>query len=303
MRVTIVVCYVRGTHEMTSACLASIQRHTRLVGATVSVLVVAQESQLDQGLFNAVHCFSDTLPIEVVEIPAKYIKEGREHGSMLDRAIETEECSDYVLTLDSDAMPVADNWLADLMACMTDDVCSAGILHPWAPPPTSLGETTLESRVRKQHCWETTHVACQIVRTSDVSDLRKQGIGYADGDDTGLELVQALKATGRRCAGFKPTRCPAPAVVFDAEFNRYMCVVYGDKVVHVGGHTRVTVDGDDNVFGRAFSWAADRILEEGGAEFLLEPEHSWTYRFDREDEVAAEKMQRLFGLKDQRLTV
>lgn len=303
--ITIVVCYVRGTHEMASACLSSIQRHTHLPpDVKASVIVAAKEGELDEGLFNAVNCFDEALAVEVVEVPQKHVQDGREHGSILDRVIETEAAfSDYVLTLDSDAMPIADGWLCELLGLMTEEVCTAGILHPWIPPPENLDRKTIEWRVRSQHCWNTTHVACQLVRTADIVALRKQGIGYAGGDDTGLGVVQALKDTGKACKGFKPTRCPAPAVEFDAEFNRHSCVVYGDKIAHVGGHTRITVDGDDSVFGKAFDWAVNRVMEEGGAEFLLKPENAYIYKLDREQEVVAEKMQRLFGLKSQRLTV
>jgi len=298
---TIVTCYVRGTHEMMSACLSSIKRHTK---HPANVIVAAQEGHLDQGLFEAVDCFrGSTLPIEVVEVPSRYINEGHEHGCILDRVIETEVSTPFVLTLDSDSLPMRDDWLNNLY-CMIepfDGICTVGILHPWLPPPSNMNKTLLEWRVRSQHCWETTHVACQLIRLSDVEDLRHRGIGYASGDDTGLAIVQALKDEGRRCEGWKPSRCPRPEVDFDAEFNRYSCVVYGDSVIHVGGFTRVTVDGDDAVFHKAFGWAADRILEDGGAEFLLEDMNSYLYQFDREKEVSDEKIQRLFGLEAQRM--
>jgi len=296
--VVIVTCYVRGTHEMMSACLSSIQRHTK---EPVSVIVAAQEGNLDQGLFDAVKCFTGEISVEVVEVLDRFIKEGHEHGCILDRVFETEVSSEYVLTLDSDAIPMVDGWLKALRLMMTDEVCTAGILHPWGPPPEGMKETLLEWRVRSQHCWETTHVACQMIRRKDVEELRKIGIGFASGDDTGLGMVKEMKKRGRVCAGFKPTRCPKPAVEFDAEFNRYSCVVYGDSVIHVGGHTRVTVDGDDAVFNKAFGWAVDMVLEDGGAEFLLDDENAHRYALDREDEVSSEKMQRLFGLESQRM--
>jgi hypothetical protein len=297
--VTIVTCYVRGTHEMMSACLSSIRRHTK---TPANVIVAAQEGSLDQGLFDAVSCFSGSpMSVEVVEVPNRYMREGREHGSILDRVIEIEVSTKYVLTLDSDAIPMRDRWLEEIVGMMGRDACTSGILHPWAPPPKGMKRSLLEWRVRSQHCWETTHVACQLIRLKDVGELRRLGHGYADGDDTGLGMVKLMKEGGRRCAGLMPTRCPKPAVDFDAEFNRYSCVVYGDAVVHVGGHTRVTVDGDDAVFNKAFGWAAERILEDGGAEFLLEDENAYPYTLDREEEVSEEKMQRLFGLEGQRM--
>lgn len=299
-QITIMTCYVRGTHEMMSACLAAIQRHTK---CSASVLVAAAEGHLDQGLFEVVDCFQDKpLHIEVAEIPKSHIRKGHEHGCILDRAIETEVTSPYVLTLDSDALPMSDAWLDRLHAMMTSDkICTSGILHPWGPPPTGMNKSKLEWRVRTQHCWETTHVACQLIRLSDIQALHKKNIGYAEGDDTGLGMVQSLKDDGRVCIGYRPSRCPKPAVDFDAEFNRYSCVVYGDSVIHVGGFTRVTVDGDNSVFHRAFGWAEERVLEDGGAEFLLNDDQAYVYKFDKEEEVSDEKMQRLFGLESQRM--
>jgi hypothetical protein len=307
-RVTIVICYAKGTHEMLTACLSSILSHTKCL---VKVIVAAQEGHLDQGLFDVVDAVKATppesrLPVKIVEVPNRFISKGHEHGCMLDRVIETEVLTEYVMTMDSDSIPVVDGWLSRLVDIIdeSEDICTAGILHPWSPPPANMKKTKIEWRVRSQHCYETTHVACQLIRLLDVKSLRSEGIGYSSGDDTGLGMVKALKESGRRCEGYKPSRCPAPAVVdFDAEFNRYSCVVYGDAVVHVGGFTRTTVDGDDAVFNRAFGWAADRILEDGSADFLLDNKNAYLYEFDMEEEVSDEKMQRLFGLRDQRMKV
>jgi hypothetical protein len=43
------------------------------------------------------------------------------------------------------------------------------------------------------------------------------------------------------------------------------------------------------------------VLWGGGAEFLLNDRFSYKFKFDREEAVAKEKMQRLFGLKAQRM--
>jgi len=84
-KVTIVTCYVRGTHEMMSACLSAIQRHTKL---PVNIIVAAQEGNLDQGLFDTVDCFNDDpWPIRVIEVPNSCVREGREHGSILDQVV------------------------------------------------------------------------------------------------------------------------------------------------------------------------------------------------------------------------
>ena len=285
---------------MLSATLGSIFRHTRL---PINVIIAAQTGNLDGGLFEVVKhlrgAYRDSdVTITICEVQDKHIRKGWEHGCILNYVVKKEVSSKYMMTLDSDCMPLVDGWLTRICNHLKNsrDVVTSGILHPWAPP-MGLGSKTLEYRVRSQHCWETTHVACQLIRTQDALDMIRVGHGYDDGDDTGLGMVKALKGDGRgRCVGFKPTRCPKPAVKFDAEFNRYSCVVFGDAVLHVGGFTRETVGDDDAVFGRAFGWAPAKILEHGGAEFLLEDKNSYRYTLDREGEISQEKMQRLFGL-------
>jgi hypothetical protein len=298
--ITIVICYVRGTHEMMRASISSIKKHTKV--DRYNIIIASQEGNLDDGLFNIVS--GSDLPIEVMEIPDRFISTGREHGCILDKAMES-VTAEYVVTMDSDAIPIKDGWLTYLLELIENDdtICTAGILHPWLPPAQDMKKTLMEWRVRSQRCYETTHVACQLIRLKDIKKLKSQGIGYASGDDTGLGMVKALKEQGGHCEGYKPTRCPKPEVDFDAEFNRYECVVFGDAVIHVGGHTRTTVDGDDAVFGKAFGWASDRILEDGTAEFILDDDNSYFYKFDKEYEVSQENMQRMFGLQDQRMIV
>ena len=297
--ITIVICYVRGTAEMMAVCLGAIARHT---DNSVRVIVATGEGHIDDGLVDVVG--DSPLSITILEVMDRFMVKGREHGAILDRIVMNEVSTPYTLTLDSDCFPIADGWLEGLQEMMrtTSKSGTAGILHPWGPPP-QMKTTAIEWRVRKQHCWETTHVACQLIRTVDAKASIQSAVGYAVGDDTSLGMIELLKSLNHTCTGYKPTRCPKPAVEFDAEFNRYSCVVYGDMVVHVGGFSRENVFGDDAVFGKAFNWVEGRILEEGGAEFLLEDDESYRYTLDREEEVAAEKMQRLFGLKSQRMTV
>ena len=302
-KVILLICYVRGTHEMISACLSSINCHTQKQG--VKIIIAAQSGNLDEGLFTVVNLFRDfsNIPLEVVEIGNEYMKKGREHGATIDKALESISTEyTYILTMDSDAIPMADGWLEKIIGLMDKDICTTGICHPWAPPG-NLKEGSMERRIMTQHCYETTHVACQLIRTRDVHRLKSMGIGYADGDDTGLGMVQQLKKEGKKCATLMPTRCPKPEAEFDAEYNRYACIVYEDCIVHAGGFSRITVDGDDAVFSKAFGWAVERILEDGGAEFILEDDNSYLYKFDKEKEVVQEKMQRLFGLDNQRMSI
>jgi hypothetical protein len=238
--------------------------------------------------------------IEVDPQPT-WVKE-RIHGEMLDAVIPSRVYGDYVLTLDSDCFPVADGWLGDLVAMLEGGAAISGILHPWAPPPADMPHKKVEWRVRSQHCWENTHVACQLMRRETLVELWNAGCRYAKGDDTGLMFTRMARDKGWLIDGFKPTRCP---VIWegdlDPEFNRYSCIVYGDKMYHHGGFSRGRVLGDQTVFGKSFGWCEELVLWGRGAEFLLSDRFSYKFKFDREEDIAKEKMQRLFGLASQKM--
>jgi hypothetical protein len=283
---------------MVEACLASIARHTRDVNHSV-VLVSADKEPVPPkltGKHEVPQFRSVALGIPKEEATSKT------HGKMLDMVVPDMVSSEYVLTLDSDCFPIADGWLSDLLGMMVPDVGCAGILHPWAPPSADMPHKMLEWRVRSQHCWETTHVACQLARTQTLKELQAAGVKYNGGDDTGLLIPKKLKEMGKKVVGFKPTRCPVvKGTNLDPEFNRYVCVVYGDKVYHHGGYSRNHVMKDDPVFRDSFGWVEGMVLESKGAEFLLDSSNSYRYHFQKEEAVAKEKMQRLFGMKNQRM--
>jgi hypothetical protein len=241
----------------------------------------------------------DSLTVKPDDEITKSCLIGRPHGTMLDCAIESIDTK-YILTLDSDCFPIADGWLGELFGMMAPDVACAGILHPWSPPPDDMPKNKIEWRVRSQHCWETTHVACQLVRKSFIIDHK---LKYGTGDDTGLDIPKRAKEIGMKVVGWMPSRCAKPTnPTFDAEFNRYVCIVWGDRVYHHGGFTRKSVFGEDKTFDKNFGWTLPLILDQKGAGFLLNDENSYKFKLDKEEEVAKEKMQRLFGLKKDRMS-
>jgi hypothetical protein len=69
-------------------------------------------------------------------------------------------------------------------------------------------------------------------------------------------------------------------------------------VYHHGGYSR-NRDTSDMVFGKSFSWCEELVVWGHGAQFLLNDRFSYKFKFDREEAVAKEKMQRLFGLTNQ----
>ncbi len=297
--VTIVICYQSGTSDMLRACLTALDRYTQ---HPIRVMVLTQKQPFgEEDAYMAVEGFALA---NVHVIPCS---SGHVHGKLLDAFIPKDVGTELFLTLDSDCFPVADGWLGDLVGMLKGDVRISGILHPWAPPPDDMDKRKLEWRVRSQHCWNRTHVACQLMRKSDFIEL---GHKYDAGDDTGLAITAEAARRGWAVAGFKPTRCPRVAAPtsasgrahgprLDPEFNRYVSVVYGDKVYHHGGFTRQSL-GDEDVFKASFGHARERVLVDG-AEFLLDDLHSYRFKFDREEEVAQEKMQRLFGLFSHRM--
>lgn len=289
--VTIVICYQDGTGPMLLANLASIERHTG--GVPYQVMLVCRKGSTDNKSFlSDLHIH---YPLKVVEVDISSEVTSHIHGMMLDTVIPKNIETEYVLTLDSDCFPVANGWLNDMFDMVNNGARIVGILHPWAPPPTDMNRKKIEWRVRSQHCWETTHVACQMLKVSDLIEL---GVKYNAGDDTGLAIVTAAKNKGWKVDGFKVSRCPLPATgAINPEFNRYVCLVFGDKVYHHGGFTRITACNDKPVFKDEFGWVEQRLLLERGVEFLMDDSTSYRFKLDREEEVAKEKMNRLFGFR------
>lgn len=295
-RLTLVTCYKAGTSSVMEAWLASVRRHE--AGLPGHIVILTKKGDVDEGLKRLVGEYAP-MELEEVDVGSDLLSVSRVHGVMLDSYVPNKIQTELVVTMDSDCFPVADGWASELAGMLDSGARLAGILHPWGPPPKDMKKTKLEWRVRSQHCWERTHVACQMIRTADLKEL---GVKFAQGDDTGLLVTRLAAEKGWKTAGFMPTRCPRPAVgKVDPEFNRYVGLLYGDKVFHLGGFTRTAVCGDQPVFEVDFGWVKDQMLEERGAEFLLDDEQSYRFKFDQEEKVAAEKMQRLFGMADQRM--
>ena len=292
--VSIVICYQPGTGDILSVCLASLARHTKNWPYRIIVLV---RGDTDDDLADIQVEYPDIQVVIVGNIDASVTS--RVHGIMLDTFIPERIETPFILTLDSDCFPIADDWLSDLFGKIEAGAKIVGILHPWAPPPFDMNKKKIEWRVRSQHCWETTHVACQMLHKNDFLDLSTK---YNTGDDTGLAIIAKAKQRDWKINGFKVTRCPKPEIgKIDPEFNRYVSLVFGDKVYHHGGFTRMLACGDEPVFKSEFDWVRQKIIKEKGAEFLLDDNFSYRFKFDREEEIAKEKMQRLFGLKSQRV--
>jgi hypothetical protein len=299
--VAIVVCWQAGTEDILRIWLDSFARHTDVLRCNVKLVVVAEKGTYGAYWEDSYHKSMGWIH-HLPPPAAGTLESSKLHGWMLDQIIPAAIENEYVLTMDSDCFPISNGWLDELLAMLDDGATVAGILQPWAPPPPDLDHKKLEYRVRAQHCRETTHVACQIMRTADYRLLYDKGCRYNGGDDTGLLIPKMVKEQGGKIAGFKLTRCPRVLDgCFNAEFNRYSSLVFGDKVYHHGGFSRSRVLQDEKYFAQSFGWFEDLMLWGKGAEILLNDKFAYKYSFNQEEEVAKEKMQRLFGMRNQRM--
>lgn len=271
--VTIVIAAGGAPKEVIETCLLALNRHKGIVN--YEVMLVAQSDQAE-------------IPMEVAkEHGVKFMgfitKEdnlsgSRAHASLLDRSIPLIE-TPFVMTLDVDCFPIADGWLEDLMRMLHDGADVVGILHPYQPPQEELSES-FEKRIRTQLCWDNTHVACQLL---SVDTLRRLGVKFSDGDDTGLAIPNEARKYGMKVTGFMPTACPN---IGDAEINRDTCVIFGDKVYHHGGASREAMG--KGQWSDEWKEVRDNVIKRRGAEWLLQvgEDELYRYKFDREQEVS-----------------
>jgi glycosyltransferase involved in cell wall biosynthesis len=282
MSTGIIVSYRPGDPELLGICLNAIARHTK---ADHEVIVAVDGSTKE---FDAWQKKGVNVQYSFYEAEESLWGSAR-HGDMLNvitGRLMLANAHKRLLTLDSDCFPIADGWLTDLINMRAD---VAGILHPWEPPPESLDMATIEWRIRSGWNWNNTHVACQLTRAHY---MMQYGLDYRKCDDTGLCVPQNAHDKGLSVKGFMPTMCPMPDDKFDPEFNREVCVVFGDKVFHMGGASR---DKESLVWpAQSFNESRERVRKEGHARWILD--EGYRYKFDREDEVVESKMQVMYAL-------
>jgi len=288
--ISVLVSYASGTEKMLDVCLKSIARHK--AGEPFEVIVLTGD---DLAYKEAKKVSGNKAEVRMYDTTGAGSSSGR-HARMLDSAVK-ELKTEYFLTLDSDCFPVADEWLSCLMKMLkTPNVEVTGICWPWIPPPATTERNTIEWRVRRQHCWNNTQVACQLMRTEY---YLAKGLMFADpeGDDTNFGLMDKVHADGASVIGFLPTRCALPDDGIDSsvdpECNRYVCVIYGDLIYHHGGASRET-KGEFSVQRGLYDKARERVIAEEGAEWILLPENSYCYKMDNEEVVAQEKMRMFY---------
>ena len=290
--ITILVAYAAGTSEMLDVCLSALDRHS--AGVECNVLVVTDGFGWGEAIEVASN-HKEGIPIAYDIGPTANGSEM--HGKLLDRAIKNVE-SEYILTLDSDCFPIADGWLGDLLGMIQGNIVLSGILWPWVPAPKSLNEATLEARIRKNHCWNNTQTACQLMKRAFIVD---NGLSFTGGDDTGFEICKKVHQLGYGLTGLMPSCCALPEGNLDAEMNRHACVVYGDKIYHQGGSTRRLQGAVIDPLG-FYDKAREKVFKEKGAEWIMVSGNHHRYKLDREEEVAQFKMALMFDEMKKYLT-
>jgi hypothetical protein len=289
MSVAIIISYRPGDPELLKICLDAIERHTK-VKYEIILAIDGGPSVFDAWQKRP------NLQYSFIEAHESLVGSAR-HGDMLNVVtgrVRDESKHHWTLTLDSDCFPIADGWLGDLMTMHDNKVGCSGILHPWEPPPLDLKEETLEWRIRSGWNWENTHVACQLSQTYYA---QRHKLDYRNCDDTGLCFPQNAHRKGLDVRGFMPTMCPQSDDDFDPEFNRDVCVVFGDKVFHMGGGSR---DKESLIWPAAsFQKARERVRTEGHARWILE--EGYRYKFDKEDQVVEAKMNIMFAMMKEHL--
>jgi hypothetical protein len=287
MGVVILAAYRPGTRDVFQSCLESVFKYT-------------DKDQIDFRII-----YDKALPLDIEDLISKFpvsvygygVQDGLRgsfiHGTLLNQALKEKMSGDYLLTLDSDCFPVASGWLDDLIKMLKNGAGVAGILYPWQPIPIGVMKGNIERRIREKHCWNNTHVACQLTKLSFVYD---NNIDYMANDDTGFMVPCKAHELGLPVTGFKLTRCckANDGVDFNPEFNRHVCLVYGDKVFHYGGATQTLtgykIDRDD-----MFSDACRKVLENKSADWLLDDSLSHKFKLDREEEIADFKMRIMYA--------
>lgn len=279
--VTVVVSAGGASEQMLRTCLGALERHKGVTPFKVEVVVPrSQEEPVKKVCCERLQEWMD------FDVDVDSLSGSRVHAEVLDRTVHYIS-TPFLLTLDADCFPIADDWLDALMAIMDAGASVTGILHPYGPPPMTMSASTIEYRIRSQLCWCNTHVACQLV---GLDTLRRLGVGFSDGDDTGLAIPMKAHEMGMKVEGLMPTGCAMVDQDWqEMESNRECCLLFGDKVYHHGGGSREVQDKGSPL--AAWNPVRRQVLDGGGAEFLLRD--PYRYSFSHEEEVAEEMVSRI----------
>ena len=290
--VTILMAYMSGIPKMLEVTLSALFRHDAGYPYRLRLITDAKDERAMSDVMDVVSGRRDFPAMRVDRYSVGEARTGSgQHGRLLDRALQDVN-TEFFLTMDSDCFPVSSGWLSTLLDWQAPDVAASGILWPWKPASDDLDAKTIEWRIRQSHCWNNTQPACQLIRTNL---MKEKGWKFADsdGDDTNCGFMIKAHEAGYRVVGLIPTRGPLTDQEFDPEMNRHESIIYGDLIYHHVGASR-DFKGETKDKANLFQDARDRVYNENGAEWMLQPGNSHVFKMDREDEVAQFKMRQMY---------
>jgi hypothetical protein len=156
------------------------------------------------------------------------------HGKALDELVaRTDEDVEYLITLDTDALPICDGWIRSLTGYLDDGAALAGV---WRDEMTA--------RLRPF-----VHPSCLCIRRRELLGL---GVSFARGmgQDVGQNLTEDLLRRGRRIVQLRRSNAR----------NAHFLIggIYGDLVYHHGAGSR-----------RAGFWTSTNLEEDERIRVLL----------------------------------
>lgn len=289
-KVTILMVYASGVQRMLRVTLNALKGH--VAGCSYKLRIIIDEDEKD-----AIWEVREIDPsVEIVSYDIGAVKTASgQHARLLDAAVKDVD-TEFFMTMDSDCFPVADGWLKKLMDMQEDDVAASGILWPWIPPPATVGEKTIEWKLRSFQNWNNIHPACELIRTKLMVD-RGWKFADIDGYDTNHGFMDKARAAGYRIVGLMPTRGPLVdqecGIEYDPEDNRMESLIFGDMLYHHVGATR-ECRGHTPEKTELFTNSRKRVYNDGGADWMLLPGNSHVFKMDREEEVAQARMKMVY---------
>ncbi len=227
---------VHNALEMTRLSVLTTLRRSAGAGAR---LVVVDNASTD-GTREWLRLMARRGDLDLLESPTN-----QGHGPALELA-RAHSRSPYLVTLDSDAFPLVDDWLARLRAHLDGGAAVAGIVHP------------------RGHV----HPSCLMIARATLDRL---GVGFLDDwrrrrIDVGERISLEVRRRGGRLAGLERTRARRRATPAE---EAYLGAEYGGIVYHQWYTTRAVLAGGagvDTVPREAIEESLAEVLEEGRRE-------------------------------------
>jgi hypothetical protein len=149
--------------------------------------------------------------VQVLEPPAP--PRQRSHPAALDALVQAAPDAEYLVTLDTDALPVRDDWLGQLLGRLDTGATLAGVYRDEMAP-----------RLRPF-----VHVSCLAIRRADLGRLRVR-FARGMGQDVGQNLTVAVRRDGGRISPLRRTNV--------RNFHFLIGGIYGDLVYHHAAGSR-----------------------------------------------------------------